>query len=748
MNEKSTTAHRALVPLFSGTLFLSAFLLFSVQPMFAKMVLPLLGGTPAVWNTCLVLFQLALLGGYGLVHLVTSRLSVHRQIVLQLVLLALPLIVLPLHITGGWVPPTQVNPIPWLLSLTACTVGPPFLIVSMSAPLLQRWFAQTKHPSAHDPYFLYAASNAGSLIALLSYPFVIEPHAGLSRQSWIWMFGYDALIVLIAICGWRIWRSAIPPPQLFADHPSPSATAPIEREAAPTLKRRLRWILLAAVPSSLMMGVTTYISTDIAAIPLLWVIPLALYLLTFVLAFGNRTKTFHAFIMWLLPFIALSLIIPLALQTGTAIILLRAHLLLFFAAAMSCHGELAKDRPAAAHLTEFYFWLSVGGAVGGMFNALLAPVVFRTTLEYPLAIVLSCCLRSPQTQQTHSTRARWLDLFLPLGLGALMMGLTMALRLLDVQAKLPFMIVLYIPAGLLCYSFCDRPIRFGLGLAVLLLVGRTFLADQQHTLHVARSFFGVYRVTRDAKNEFHGLYHGTTLHGAQSLDPTRQRQPLTYFHPTGPLGQLFETFASKTPALSHVAVIGLGTGSTGCYASPGQQWTFYEIDPLVERIATNPHFFTFTQACLEQLHVVLGDARLSLTRAADGAYDLIIIDAFSSDVIPLHLISLEAIRLYAAKLAPRGLLVLHISNRYFNLEPVLGALANEVGLTAVAQLDKKVSEAQAANGKMASHWVVMARQQADLKQLASDPRWHPLKSAAKTRVWTDDFSDLLSTWKR
>ncbi|MBI4355428.1 MAG: fused MFS/spermidine synthase [Candidatus Omnitrophica bacterium] len=740
-----------MVALFSLTLFTSAWLLFMVQLMFAKMALPLLGGTPAVWNTCVVFFQAALLAGYGYAHATTAGLGLRRQSRLHLVLVLIPLAFLPLRVPAGWAPPVQTNPIPWLLGLMTLTVGVPFFVVSSSAPMLQRWFTGTGHPASGDPYFLYAASNLGSLSALLAYPVLVEPYLRLADQSRLWAAGYSCLIVLMSVCAFLVWRSgaAIRRPGSSSASAAAPVAGSIEHAGGPTVSRRLWWVLLSFVPSSYMLGVTTHISTDVAAIPLLWVVPLALYLLTFIIVFARRPPVPHRWMVRWLPLIVL----PLAVMMVTKVTkpmwgMILLHLATFFVAAMVCHGELAQERPQPRHLTEYYLYMSLGGVLGGVFNALVAPLVFNTVLEYPLAIVLACLLRPSTIVGQPRPRSHWLDVALPLALGALVAGLVLHLKFFGAKPRWLWLGLLCVPTTFICYSFRYRPIRFGLGLGAFLMVGMFLTADWERALHVERSFFGVYRVmfTRKASGAFYDLYHGTTLHGRQSLDPARRCEPLSYYHPTGPLGQIFAAF-NETAKRPQVAVVGLGTGSTAGYAKPGQRWTFYEIDPAVERLARNPRYFTFLQDCAPDAHVVLGDARLSLLRASDRDYGLIIVDAFSSDAIPVHLITRQAVALYLRKLSPGGLLAFHISNRYLELQPVLGDLAAGAQLVCVAQLEKAVAQADWDQGKSSSQWVVMARRQGDLGPLASDARWERVTGRPGAEEWTDDFSNIVSVFR-
>lgn len=727
-----------LLGLYSVTLFISATLLFVVQPMFARMILPLLGGSPAVWNTTQVFYQAALLAGYGYAHL-ARRLAPRRQIGLHVLLLLLPLLVLPIRVPTDSLPPIASNPAPWLLLLLTVAVGLPFFVVAASSPLLQRWFAGTGHRAAGDPYFLYAASNLGSLLALLAYPVIIERSLRLAEQSHWWTGGYLLLAALIVGCGVMVWRA-------LQSTPAPWESPPVAAPAGEvTFKQRARWVLLAFVPASLMLSVTTYISTDIAAIPLLWVIPLALYLLTFVLVFARKPLLPHALMVELFPIAMLPLVVLLASQvTQTTLRSIPIHLLAFFVVAMVCHGELARERPGPRHLTEFYLWLSVGGVLGGGFNALLAPLLFKNVMEYSLTVALGCLLlpnRAPAEQE--SPRARRLDWALPLGLFFLVAGLVVGL---PDREWLPYRLVLGVTFGLpalICFTFARRPVRFGLGVGAIMLAGVLFNGSAGRVLYAERTFFGIHRVLLDDSGNYHVLTHGSTVHGMQSVDPARRQEALTYYTPSGPIGQVFAIFNGAL-ADREIAVVGLGSGSVACHRQPGQRWTFYEIDPSVERIARDLRYFTYLRDCLPDAEVVLGDARFSLASARSGQYSLILLDAYSSDAMPVHLITREALQLYVDKLAPGGLLAFNISNRYFDLKPVLSNLAEDAGLAYRSRDDLDVTEAERQQGKIGSQWVVLARSPDDLGRLLDDPRWLPPRPRADIPVWTDDFNSMLS----
>jgi hypothetical protein len=724
--------------------------------MVAKMVLPLLGGTPAVWNTCMVFFQAALLAGYAYAHAAPNWLGMRRQAIVHVILLLAPLIVLPIAIGPEWSPEGDANPIPWLLGLLLLVVGLPFFVISTSAPLLQRWFASTGHPSARDPYFLYGASNIGSMLALLAYPTVVEPLLPLAEQSRLWQIGYIVLVGLTMICAVLLWRSA------------PSATTPAVPWDAPqspplSWPARLQWIALAFVPSSLMLGVTTYFTTDIAAIPLLWVLPLAIYLLSFIFVFARKQRITHERVIQMLPRVVLLLVFLMVgggthqMRIGPVMIL---HLVVLFVVAMACHGELARLRPPTKHLTAFYLCMSIGGVLGGLFNALVAPMVFTTVIEYPLALVLACLLMPTIHPGGSSGRERVLDFALPIGVGILTAGLFLAVTAGDPNMSRIISLAPWMPGGLsalliygipaaICFAFVGRPIRFGLGIGAMLLAGALCSDPNGLVLYRERGFFGDLHVRHDRTGEFTQLMHGTTLHGQQPRDPARHDEPSTYFHRQGPIGELFAAL-EQMPPRHEVAVTGLGVGTIASYAKSGQNWTYYEIDPAVVRVAEDTRYFTYMANCRRRgasLNVVLGDARLQLARAKDGGYDLLILDAFSSDSVPVHLLTREAVELYRSKLADNGILVFNISNRYLRLEPVLAAVARDAGLVGLVQHDQNEDpDKPRLPGKTPSSWVVLARRETDLGPLAEHPNWRKLEAAPGAKAWTDDFSNLLGAF--
>jgi hypothetical protein len=706
--------------------------------MVGKMILPLLGGAPAVWNTCLFFFQAGLLLGYAYSYVTTTRWSVRYQAIAHISLLLATLLFLPIAPSFDRVPVVETIPVLWLLGLLVVSVGLPFFMVSTTAPLIQNWLAQTNSSARKDPYFLYAASNLGSLLGLVCYPVLLEPTLPLIQQSQFWSIGYGLLVILVLGCAVFVWRSPLPANEL-------AQTTPLElsTQTLPTLQEQIQWGMLAFLPSSLLLGVTTYITTDLAAIPLLWAVPLILYLLTFILTFAPRSLLPRILLILLQPLLLTALCLLFLLRIVQPIwLLLPLHLLGLFVVAGVCHGELARQRPDPQHLTLFYCWIALGGVLGGLLNAIAAPVLFPTVLEYPLILLLSLLiLQTPNFAGTQMGNFR-LGLALPLGLGLLGGGLLVGFSLDWQPASL---IGLGLAIALLLgirYAFQGRWWMVIVGVVLMGLLNQFSVGGQTGILLSDRSFFGVYRILHSTQTgSYHSLLHGTTLHGKQSLDPQRRDEPLTYFTRTGPVGQLFQSLKTASP--SRVGVLGLGVGTLATYAQPGQHWTFYEIDPLAVQIATNPTYFTFLQDSRAPFEIVVGDGRLAIAQEPDASYDLLFMDAFSSDSIPLHLMTQEAIQMYFNKLSDRGLLVVNITNRFLDLEPVLGAIAHHLNLATLAQFESNVPAGDRAMGKAPSHWVILARQLANFGSLQHNPRWHPIPFDPHYQPWTDDFSNLL-----
>ncbi len=727
----SRASAAAVLAVFASALFVSSLLLFWLEPMFVKMLLPLLGGSPGVWNTALVFFQGALLAGYAYAHLATRYLGARRQVLLHAAILALALFSLPIAVAASWSPPTDRSPIPWLIGLMTVSIGPPFFLVAATAPLLQRWFSRTGHGAAGDPYFLYGASNLGSMVALIGYPAVIEPLLPLSDQNRLWAAGYAVLAVLILLCARELLPRGGKADANESAGSLPSASSPLP------WGERLHLIALAFVPSSMLLGVTSYIVTDVVSAPLLWVIPLALYLLTFVIVFARRPVLKTSWMVRTLPYSFVLIAITYYGPTWFWFDLFM-HLVAFFIAAMVCHGELARRRPVVANLTEFYLWISLGGVLGGLFNAILAPVIFRSIYEYPLALVLACLLMPSGGRRLPELR--WRDVAYPAALFALLV-IPMLGRDFIIRTTGPVGIALAAAAGgIAAFGFRKRPARFALGMLALISAASFNLAESP--LVKERSFFGVYKVVSAQDGRLRVLWHGTTIHGVESADPARWREPMIYYSAAGPAGQVFAAWPAGKK-LHRVAVIGLGSGALTCYRQPQQSWTYFEIDPVVERLARDTRYFHFLSECGPDTEVVLGDARLSLTRVPDREFDLLILDAFSSDAIPVHLLTREALALYFAKLADGAVLLFHITNRHLDLAPAIANLVRNAGVVALYQLYLPPPAAWATLEQTPSKWVAIARRAEDLGFLAGDPRWTPLQPQRQAAVWTDDYSNLI-----
>lgn len=723
-------------PTFVATVFLGSFLLFLVQPMFARMALPQLGGSPSVWNTAMVFYQATLLAGYAYADRL-GRLHQRRQTVVHAALFAIAALCLPIGLAGWYPAPGAVSPTLWLIGLMTVSISLPFLAVSAQAPLMQRWYAQTDAPDAADPYFLYAASNVGSLLALVAYPTLVEPNAGLRAQALGWSGGFLVLLLLIFACSRHVTRRTIP-------------AADIMTHDAPRLATRLLWLLLAAVPSGLMLAVTTYLTTDIVAMPLLWIIPLALYLVTFIIAFSSR-PILSAQASATVACVLLVLVGGLSFADShkQPFLVMGALLALVFFVTLALHQQLADRRPGVAHLTRFYFWMSLGGVLGGGFTALLAPLLFRGVYEFPLLLLASAALLTPGAPLTtlrgvfeRHARASLLNVLVPaLALAAaLVLFVDSNDGLENATLATPFCAAMLVVTTL---AAAGRRWRFTANVAACILGfgGLLTFVKAQASLHQERGFFGVYRVGEDHANQMRWLTHGTTLHGVESLRPALAYTPLSYYAPGSGLGQVMRA----VPDGARVGLIGLGAGSTLCYRKPHQVWTSYEIDPRVVAIASDSTLFRYVSHCAPDARFVIGDARLKLATAPKAAYDALIVDAFSSDSIPLHLLTREAVALYASRIAADGVLMVHISNRFMDLSPVTADAAKALGLQAALFLYQP-DDAAKARGETRSIWIMLtkspAAQRAYLAQVR--PGWSPLKPTPGFSGWTDDYADILS----
>ena len=734
-----------VLTVYAAAIFLSAALLFAVQPLFTKMVLPRLGGSPSVWSVAMVFFQAMLLAGYAYAHFLTRHVPIRWSVIVHVGLLIVASLALPLAIASGWGrPPTQGEAF-WLIGLFAVSIGLPFFALSANGPLLQAWFARTEHPSAKDPYFLYAASNVGSFLALISYPFLFEPFTRLPQQTFFWSLGFYGLIVLIAGCGLILLRSGNGVSAL--DAPATAAD-----EAPPTWADAARWVALAAVPSGLLIAVTAHLSTDVAAAPLLWVVPLALYLATFVIVFQTRPLLPHNWMVAAQPILVVALVGVLAYEVLDSIFITMAvNLAAFFVTALVCHGELARRRPAARHLTAFYMWMSTGGMIGGIAAGLIAPQVFSWVAEYPLLIVLALlCRPGLSLPKSRIETILWI--------AALVIAVAVIVPRFTLQYEFDEDYYKWIIAGVitligvLWIVGAVRP-RVFVPPVFAALVAFVFIFVQTYGTEAGRrdnvrSFFGVLKVRESGA--FRILSHGTTEHGAQRVrNPngtpyTGRPEPLTYYHNNSPMAEAIKQMHRFKDGPIRLAVVGLGAGTLACQTQPGDTLHFYEIDPAVVRIAREK--FSFISQCAPDAEIILGDARLTLGDAIEPQYDVIVVDAFSSDAIPVHLLTKEAMATFLKRLADGGIILMHVSNRHMELASVVANIANANGLVARTSSSDKGDDDD--SYKFSSTVVAVARNDEDFVSLASSDDWETEEPDAKQWIWTDDYSNIIGAMLR
>lgn len=721
--------------LFVATVFLSAALVFTVQPMVAKMVLPLLGGSPSVWNTSMAFFQFALLAGYGYAHLLQKAPTVRRQALIHGVVLLAAALALPLRVNELVGPPTSDHPNLWLLGVLAVSIGAPFAVLSATAPLVQAWFARA---TGREPYALYAASNLGSLLALLAYPVVLEPTLTVKVQTLGWTLGYGAFFLLIAVLAVRSLKaSPAAPPQ------AASAAGRVD------WRTRAIWVALAAIPSSLMLGVTTHLATDVGSAPFLWVIPLALYLATFIIAFQDRPLIPpRAALFWQAGLLA-ACVALLPFRTTALPLQFFVHLATFFATALVCHQALVARRPPAGRLTEFYFALSLGGVLGGGFNAFVAPVIFNNVWEYPLVLALAALARPWGASRITAVVG------VLMGLGVVAMGAApVAAAMLPehlpaiggvsaADAMQMILVVLFLVAAIAAFLLRSQALPYFTVIAVISLAANV-TADRAYVAQTWRSFFGVLQLTKATipplGGVVHMLAHGTTLHGAQATSQDNFCKPLVYYTPSTPIGQVFLQHQDARPDGTRIGAVGLGTGTVSAYVRPVDHLTFFEIDPLVIRIANDPHNFTYTTCALGRLDYVVGDARLTLGRQPDGTFDILLVDAFSSDAIPTHMLTVEAMRTYLAKLKPDGVAILHLSNRHLELLGPAMAGAKAAGAAALLQ-KRRIVGGEGMFWEADEDAVIIARNPQAIAAYAADPRWIPIDPTL-ARPWTDDYTNM------
>lgn len=710
--------------LFAVAAFTSAALVFLVEPLIGKLLLPLLGGSPAIWNTSLAFFQAALLAGYAYAHLLQRLRSVRRQMAAHLLVLAFAALVLPLKVSGLLGEPWRDAPALWLAAVMTLSLGPPFAVLSATAPLLQAWYARlAPQPSqGRNAYALYAASNLGSLLALAAYPTVVEPLLGLTRQAQAWSWAYTAFAGLMLILVARAWRVA------------PAGAAVVHATAAPATpamwRERAIWLLLSAAPASLLMGVTAHLTADIASVPFLWVIPLELYLLTFVIAFARRGSPPSAWLLGLqLVSVPASLILLFNVNTPwpqqVAI-----HLAAFFVTALVCHRTLASRRPDPSRLTEFYLWMSIGGVVGGGFNAFLAPLLFPGVWEYPAVLVLACLARPSAPAKRQDRRLGWL-----------IAGLAWVAPLCIPALVLPDYLraALLLAPALMAVMVRERAWAVALLYAGMALAGEVQGLGRYREHH--RSFFGVVHITEvepRGVGPIRIMVHGTTLHGAQRLAPARRCEATAYYTPRTLIGRVFQAEQARKPGL-RMGAVGLGAGTVATFVRPSDSMRFFEIDPLIARLTFDPAYFSFVNGCAKgPVDVVLGDARLSMTREPSGAYDLILVDAFSSDSVPTHLLTVEALRGYLRLLAPGGVVLLHLSNRNLELVGPASAAARALGVHALAG-EHWVAEGISPYVEAAGIVLLVAPDARSLERYRAQPDW---KAPEPTAAWTDDRTNV------
>ena len=713
-------------PLFLVTIITGSFLLFLTQPMIARMALPRVGGAPSVWNSAMLVYQLLLLAGYAYAHWL-ARLRPRRQVGIHIALLGAAALLLPI-----WLreinPPADGEPAFWVPWFLISSIGPLFFIVSAQAPLMQRWYALES--SRGDPYPLYAASNLGSFAGLLSYPLIVEPLMSLQQQSWLWTGIYAVLVFLVAACGLTVPAKAV--------EEAPKETAP-----APTWRQIAHWVALAAVPSGLMLSTTTHLTIDIVAVPLLWVLPLGLYLLSFVIAFAAR-RGIANFVTVLAPLVIL-IAGGLAFSDGTRSPAFSATLglSLLFTIAVALHSEMFRLRPAVGHLTRFYLAMSFGGMLGGLFCAIVAPLVFDWAYEHPL-LILAAALLVPQFSLLPWPKplARLLAIALPAI--AFMISYATEAGLFGRDPRMAM--IGSIIVSLIALACLGRRWPFAASLAALMLsyggwgtIARS--GDDART----RSYFGIYEVSTRHDGTARVLTHGTTLHGIQNLEPGLETVPTSYYARRSGVGLALTNADALFGARPRIGVVGLGSGTLACYARPNQAWTFFEIDPAMVEVARTR--FTFLAQCAPQVRMVLGDARLSLAQQPADSLDVLAVDAFSSDAVPMHLLTREALRVYGHAVQRDGLVLFHISNRYLDLKPVIADLAAREGWTAAMMQYVPEEDEEVLNATI-SVWIALSRNPATIQRLqalsgADALFWETVEPQPGFEGWSDDHASIL-----
>lgn len=733
---RSLYSMRQLAIVFTISIFLSATLLFSVQPMFSKLVLPLLGGSSNVWNTAMVFFQSMLLLGYIYAHLISKYLDLKFQIVTHATLLLVGLLFLPLSISLNWVAPTEGTPIFWLLGLFTVSIGVPFFAISANAPLFQSWFSKTTHQHAADPYFLYAASNAGSLLTLCAYPVFIEPNLLLDTQTSAWTIGYGLLILMILVCGGLsvLNRSKSTPSESAPDSVNAPANITI------TLKTALFWILLAFIPSSLMLGVTSYMTNNIASAPFLWIIPLALYLLTFVIVFMRKPIIKYTQLAWLFPTVVIAAIYFPIIKGIPHIISILVALTIYFLIALYCHSRLVEARPQASKLTQFYIFMSLGGVLGGVFNALLAPVIFDDIYEYVLILWIAGCVigltqgkpKMPAIKPIYTACAYMVVAVISVMLSVLLME-NSYLTVLFLVIGFSFMITRRL-------GLSANAVLFNVATSVVLV----FMLMSAEFVHKERSFYSTIKVKVQTKagESAHAFMHGDTIHNYQLLDDENATVPLAYYAEGNTFDQVIDAVRVVKSNLD-VAVIGLGAGAMACFETPADNWTYFEIDPAVVKMAKNTELFSYLNRCSPNADIRVGDARMTIQGLEKGSQDVIVVDAFSSDSIPVHLVTREALAIYRDYLKEDGVIFFHTSNRVMDVSSVVARLADDIGwdkqIISVDEFDYHPFKEFVTS----STGVIIGPANVIESLKVDKPDWNDFEAHELVKLWTDDYSSIL-----
>ncbi|MEZ6141317.1 MAG: fused MFS/spermidine synthase [Zavarzinella sp.] len=771
--------------LFACTLLFSAMLLFSIQPIVGRLLLPKLGGSPAVWTTCLVFFQATLLAGYLYCHILTKYCSRVLQVIIHLLLATLCFFTMPIQASTSAVPDSYLSV--WLLKELVKTVGFPLFIVAITSPLLQKWFTYTNHRKANDPYFLSVVSNAGCMLVLIAYPFWLEVRYGLSEQVKLWQYLYVAFLIALVFTG--IYVGCQRPGKIISQDGN-------HTDAESTTSRQSShwgyWLLLAFIPASLLSGVTQAITTDIAPVPMLWLLPLILYLLTFIIAF---LPNFQIPIRWLDKALCICMIAWVVTYLSGAAepvtVVVAIHLISFFLAALVCHVRLSNVRPTTDRLTHYYLLMSLGGVLGGAFNAFMAPLLFRHLgfWEYPIFLVAPLLLRASKDKLITWKSIIPVLLFLCLVVGLIYTAqLALFTRWLgNLPADFPLpasmvrtTIVVGFPS-VIAYLFVQKPLHYALGLSIIILANLLSPGIQGKVVYLERSTLGQVKITLSPDHKLYQMVHGNTVHGRQRIQtrpeyvaayaqifcvqhPLMQAclqhaayrkwddigRPLAYYYPTGPAGKVFEQYNSRFHQSRNIGVVGLGTGALVHYARPNEDWTVFELDPVVIKLAQKGTYFRYLQQSrAHHLKMIVGDARIRMAEIPDHHFDLLVLDAFSSDAIPTHLITQEAFALYLQKLRPGGVILLHISNLHFDLAPVVARIAQAQTPPLAMRLndDLVVSDTAQKEGKFPSRWVILARSEQDFGWLATPMSGFTQYRSRSGKLWTDDRVDLWSAIK-